>query len=124
MRKIKQKYEMTDLRKAANRIPFGLTKQDTIGLNDKPIGMLGGTGTGKIKINVTEKGIIKKQKQIKYGSSGATSGLSSSLAFTPVQGLELMNPEAAQQKIKEANLRYFGQQKINKITSTNNQNNQ
>ena len=42
------------------------------------------------------------------GSSGATSGLSSSLAFTPVQGIELINPEEAQKKVKEANDRYFG----------------
>lgn len=41
------------------------------------------------------------------GSSGATSGLSSSLAFTPVQGIELINPEEAQRKIKEANDKYF-----------------
>lgn len=30
-----------------------------------------------------------------YGSSGATSGLSSSLAFTPIQGIELVNPNQA-----------------------------
>ena len=32
-----------------------------------------------------------------YGSSGATSGLSSSLAFTPIQGIELANPNQAAQ---------------------------
>jgi len=41
------------------------------------------------------------------GSSGATSGLSSSIAFTPVQGIELENPETAQQKLKEISDRYF-----------------
>ncbi|XVF44029.1 hypothetical protein PTKIN_Ptkin02bG0087400 [Pterospermum kingtungense] len=33
-------------------------------------------------------------KEKNYGSSGATSGLTSSLAFTPVQGIELTNPQA------------------------------
>ena len=35
-------------------------------------------------------------KEKSYGSSGNTSGLSSSLAFTPVQGIELSNPHALQ----------------------------
>uniref|UniRef100_A0A0A9DRU1 Prp31 C-terminal domain-containing protein n=1 Tax=Arundo donax TaxID=35708 RepID=A0A0A9DRU1_ARUDO len=35
----------------------------------------------------------KKFKEKSYGSSGATSGLTSSLAFTPVQGIELSNPQ-------------------------------
>ena len=50
--------------------------------------------------------VSKKYKAI-TGSSGATSGLSSSLAFTPVQGLELENPEAKRRKIDEANAKWF-----------------
>ena len=34
---------------------------------------------------------MKKEK--KYGSSTSSSGLSSSVAFTPIQGIELVNPE-------------------------------
>lgn len=41
-------------------------------------------------------------------SSGATSGLSSSVAFTPIKGIELENPEAAMQRVNQANNRYFG----------------
>jgi len=48
--------------------------------------------------------IGKKHRQ--YGGSGATSGLSSSLAFTPVQGLELTNPDV--QKMKQTSDKYFG----------------
>ena len=33
-----------------------------------------------------------QKKMMNYGSGGATSGLSSSLAFTPIQGIELVNP--------------------------------
>ena len=67
-------------------------------------------------------------KALSAGSSGQTNGLSSSLAFTPVQGtlnscrrrlvhiphvgmlvgIELMNPHAQQQKIRDANTKFFG----------------
>jgi U4/U6 small nuclear ribonucleoprotein PRP31 len=40
-------------------------------------------------------------------SSGQTNGLSSSLVFTPVQGLELVNPNAAADRVKEANNKWF-----------------
>jgi U4/U6 small nuclear ribonucleoprotein PRP31 len=33
-----------------------------------------------------------QKKLMNYGSGGATNGLSSSLAFTPIQGIELANP--------------------------------
>ena len=47
-----------------------------------------------------------------YGSSGATSGLSSSLAFTPIQGIELVNPNQAQagdedRLLREGTASYF-----------------
>jgi U4/U6 small nuclear ribonucleoprotein PRP31 len=40
-------------------------------------------------------------------SSGASNGLAASLVFTPVQGLELVNPHAAAEKVKEANAKWF-----------------
>ena len=40
-------------------------------------------------------------------SSGQTNGLSSSLVFTPVQGLELVNPNAAAERVKAANNKWF-----------------
>jgi U4/U6 small nuclear ribonucleoprotein PRP31 len=49
----------------------------------------------------------RRLKAYGSGSSGGTSGLSSSLAFTPVQGIELENPEARAQKLKDLNRRYF-----------------
>lgn len=40
---------------------------------------------------------------------GTTSGLASSLAFTPVQGIELIDPTAAAERSKQAkNEKYFG----------------
>ena len=40
------------------------------------------------------------------GGSGATNGLASSLAFTPVQGIELVNPNANADS-KEGTETYF-----------------
>lgn len=46
-----------------------------------------------------------------YGSSGATSGLSSSLAFTPIQGIELVNPNQAAQsdRMRDGTESYFSE---------------
>jgi U4/U6 small nuclear ribonucleoprotein PRP31 len=46
-----------------------------------------------------------------YGSSGATSGLSSSLAFTPIQGIELANPNQATQddRMRDGTESYFSE---------------
>jgi len=54
----------------------------------------------------------KQQQQLKsYSGPGSSSmsGLASSLVFTPVQGLELSNPDAVkqQQKLKDAD-KWFG----------------
>ncbi|KAF8407938.1 hypothetical protein HHK36_007078 [Tetracentron sinense] len=61
-------------------------------------GMLGQAGNGKLRVSVGQSKlaakVAKKFKEKQYGSSGATSGLTSSLAFTPVQGIELTNPQA------------------------------
>lgn len=110
MRAIKQKYEMTELRKHLNRIPFGLDAQQEFRDTGKTLGMLGLTGGGKVRLSAQDKGILKRQKTKQFtGSSGATSGISSSLAFTPVQGLELkVLPDAAAQKLKDGSDKYFG----------------
>lgn len=60
--------------------------------------MLGQAGSGKLRVSAAQSKlaakVVKKFKEKRYGSSGATSGLTSSLAFTPVQGIELSNPQA------------------------------
>ncbi|KAL0030988.1 hypothetical protein WJX79_007092 [Trebouxia sp. C0005] len=100
-RKMKERYGLTDMRKAANRMNFNQAEEeyidgeDTIGL-----GTLGKEGSGRLRIQAQQqkqKLTAKSQKKFGkrlYGSAGgtATSGLSSSLAFTPVQGIELTNP--------------------------------
>ena len=55
-----------------------------------------------------EKKLSQKVRRVNMGGSGATSGLASSVAFTPVQGIELVNPELQKKRIREANESYFG----------------
>ena len=58
-------------------------------------------GGGRLRIERKEqKQAVKKRRlEGRYagGSSGATGGAASSLAFTPSQGIELANPAAAVQ---------------------------
>jgi U4/U6 small nuclear ribonucleoprotein PRP31 len=104
---------VTELRKAQNRMVFGQPEEEigfageeTIGL-----GMLGGS-TGKVRVHQADtrvKATVSKKYQNKtYGSSGQSSGLSSSVAFTPVKGIELENPDLQKKRVQEANDRYFG----------------
>ncbi|KAG2446240.1 hypothetical protein HXX76_000832 [Chlamydomonas incerta] len=118
LRKLKERYGLTDVRKAANRMMFNQAEEefvdgeDTIGL-----GVLGKEGNGRLRVVASQqkqKLSAKAQKKFKsrmYGSSGATSGLSSSLAFTPVQGIELENPQArfGEMDAKDGTQSYFSQ---------------
>ncbi|EFJ20298.1 hypothetical protein SELMODRAFT_150610 [Selaginella moellendorffii] len=98
LRKMKERYAMTDMRKLANRMSFNIPEESSLGDGlGEGYGMLGQAGSGKLRISAGPSKLstkVKKFKEKKYGSSGATSGLTSSLAFTPVQGIELSNPSA------------------------------
>ncbi|KAA8533133.1 hypothetical protein F0562_033334 [Nyssa sinensis] len=90
LRKIKERYAITDMRTLANRMQFGVPEESSLGDGlGEGYGMLGQAGSGKLCVSL---GTWFKEKH--YGSSGATSGLTSSLAFTPVQGIELSNPQS------------------------------
>lgn len=99
LRKKKERYAITDMRKLANRMQFGIPEESSLGDGlGEGYGMLGQAGSGKLRVSVVQSKLAakaaKKFKERQYGSSGATSGLTSSLAFTPVQGIELSNPQA------------------------------
>jgi hypothetical protein len=51
----------------------------------RSLGTLGQSGSGKLRLVKKEKKVAKRLKAISAGTSGATGGFSSSLAFTPVQ---------------------------------------
>lgn len=121
VRKLKERLVITDLRKQANRMNFGEIEDDAY-QNDLGFttGTMGRTGTGRIRtpqIDEKTKVRISKtlqknlQKQQTYGGSTTVkkqiAGTASSVAFTPLQGLEIVNPQAAEAKVNEANAKYF-----------------
>ena len=66
--------------------------------------------SGKVRVSAKEQKLAaeRNKKARSAGSSGGTNGLASSLAFTPVQGIELVNPNA-QRDAKEGTETYFSQ---------------
>jgi U4/U6 small nuclear ribonucleoprotein PRP31 len=116
VRKMKARYEVTEMRKQQNKMAFttneGEYGDSAMGFTS---GMVGSKDTGKIRAPVKkEVHTIKKPKKMSSSSSnlssGQTNGLSSSLVFTPVQGLELVNPNANIDKVRDANQKWFNSQ--------------
>lgn len=111
-RKEKERYGLSDVRAAANRAAFGVPEEEVYADDDVVgLGTLGGGGTGggKLRLAARSQGVrLSARQQKKFarrlggggpsGGSGlataAGSGLASSLAFTPVQGIELGDPAA------------------------------
>lgn len=120
VRRMKEKTAVTELRRQANRVQFGKIEED---LFQTEIGFSLGTqtkGSGKVRAAAVDKktqvSVSKRlqrslQGQVSYGGKstvrGATSGTASSVAFTPLQGLEIVNPHAAEKRVADANARYF-----------------
>ncbi|KAG7169339.1 U4/U6 small nuclear ribonucleoprotein Prp31-like [Homarus americanus] len=119
--KMKERMAVTDLRKAQNRMNFGEIEedayQDDLGYTR---GQLGKGGAGRIrKITVDEKTRVRLsktlQKEVQRQSSlgGQTTvrrqvaGTASSVAFTPLQGLEIVNPQAAENNSQSKANKYF-----------------
>ena len=101
LRLANERYKLTETRKAANRINFNQPEEEFID-GDEVIGLgvLGKEGSGRLRIVSKQQKMkltAKTAKKVKKysGTSGATSGLSSSLVFTPVQGMEFVNPQGA-----------------------------
>ncbi|OMO63211.1 hypothetical protein COLO4_32664 [Corchorus olitorius] len=101
LRKLKERYGITEMRKLTNRMQFGVAEESSLGDGyGEGYGMLGQAGSGKLRrVSVGRSKLAAKvankfKKQRNYGSSGFISGLTSSLAFTPLQGFELLNPQA------------------------------
>lgn len=109
-RKMKERMQMTDVRREINRQSFA-TADEEYGDNAMGLtaGRLGQEGSGNLRVvRKEQKQMAKKLKAASYSASKPPlSGLASSLAFTPVQGIELMNPEVAKARVKAANEKYF-----------------
>lgn len=89
---------MTDVRRLANRVKFG--EQEELHGNDlenEGFGMVGAEGSQRLRIQSKKtsnasnaaKRLLAKQKRRNSTNDAAALGLSTSLAFTPVQGMEL-----------------------------------
>lgn len=120
-RKEKELYAISEMQKLKNRMEFGVEEEEVMGYGESQgLGMLGqnhsGPGAGRIRAaqqNNRNRGKVSNRKAAllaQYGSSSglATAGTASSIAFTPVQGIELVDPNAAAARVKAANEKYFG----------------
>ncbi|WAQ96549.1 PRP31-like protein, partial [Mya arenaria] len=117
-RKMKERLGLSEMRKAANRMNFGEIEEDAyqedLGFS---LGTMGKSKTGRIRgpivdsktkarISKSLQQKIQKERQTWGGSTTVkkqVSGTASSVAFTPLQGLEIVNPQAAEKKAAEAN---------------------
>jgi U4/U6 small nuclear ribonucleoprotein PRP31 len=122
VRKQKERYAITEYRKQANRLNFAEIEddayQDDLGYTR---GTIGKKNTGGIRMpQIDEKTKVRisktlqKNLQRQHNVIGTTttikkhvSGTASSVAFTPLQGLEIHNPSAAEKMLSESNLKYF-----------------
>ena len=82
-------------------------------------GRLGQEGSSLRIVRKEQKQMSKKLKAASYAATNTHhSGLASSLAFTPVQGLELMNPEAATERVARANKKWFSDSGFSNLAGT------
>ena len=95
-RALKERYGITDMRKAANRVNFNEVEEE--GYDGEGLGLLGSSAgaaavAGRLRLAAKAAKLIKTDnKGGRFASTSGTSGTASSLAFTPIQGIELVNP--------------------------------
>jgi len=113
IRRLKERFEETDMMKQANRRAFSVESgeygDDSMGLT---LGMLDTKEGGAMRKTVEKRKMRQSntkasRKRAVQMSSGATDGLASSMVFTPVQGLELVNPDAQRERVRQANAKWF-----------------
>lgn len=101
MRSMKQRYQMTELRKQQNRIAFGKQELE-VNINDEMegMGMIGQDGQYRIRAPIIDsRSKAKVGKAMKHFTSfghnngTATSGLASTVVFGSDVGMQLINPE-------------------------------
>jgi len=111
MRKLAELYGASETRKAANRMAFGEAEAEAMTLDGESVGlgMLGQSGNVRLKDEKRVKLHPKNKLVAGNKSRNPTSGLATNIAFTPVQGIELSNPEvlAQRDKLKQINDKWF-----------------
>lgn len=85
LRKMKERYAISNMRKMANRMKFGVPEESYLGDGlGEGYGMLGQAGNGRLRLSGGQSKVaakVVKFKEKNHGSGGATSGLASNLAF-------------------------------------------
>lgn len=113
-RKAKEAYASTELSKLQNRVRFGEAEEETGAYDDvRGMGMIGGS-SGRVRADAGDartKAKMTKRSKERIGamkaSGSTTSGLATSLAFTPFQGIELVDPSKTRAKVEQANATWF-----------------
>ncbi|CAK9783880.1 putative Pre-mRNA splicing factor [Cutaneotrichosporon oleaginosum] len=116
-RKLKEEYATTELSKLRNRMEFGKAEEETL-VDDEFVGqgMIGAQGKvrglvadSKSRAKMSRANRLRTQLLGRAAASAdAGSGTSTSLSFTPVQGIEIVTPSlSAAQKVQAANDRWF-----------------
>lgn len=115
---------MSEMRKAQNRVQFGVAEEEILDGDEMVgLGMAGSTGveSGRVRASTGDKrkvgmskATVKRLRTMSGASSsggggGSAHGLSTSLVFTPVQGIELQTPQAADpsKRLEEINEGWF-----------------
>ena len=119
MRLLKEKFTESEMMKQANRRGFAVDTGEygddamgmTLGMLEKSkdssgnIRHMAGSVANKRKMRQANTKASRKRAQ--QMQAGQTNGLASSMVFTPVQGMELVNPDAMKDRVKEANQKWF-----------------
>jgi U4/U6 small nuclear ribonucleoprotein PRP31 len=111
-RKLKEKFRISEMQKQKNRMVFGGESQtdDYTGESFGMLGVAAGVGVQRVKAKTKARKVdpeaIAMRKRIKATTTN-TSGLASTISFTPLQGMELVNPRAAAEKAADSHQRYF-----------------
>ncbi|WFD33347.1 U4/U6-U5 snRNP complex subunit prp31 [Malassezia cuniculi] len=122
-RKFRELYGQTELGKMANRVEFGKAEEEASAFDETMgLGMVNTKASGRIravtadakskarmsKANKERLATLNRPLSLPSVPSSSTSGIQSSLSFTPVQGIELVDP-SRQRKVAEANAKWFSE---------------
>lgn len=108
-RKLKERFEVTDLAKLKNRVKFGEAQQEdeTMGVE---YGLLGNNDNGKIRVQAKDTQKLSKfaaLKQSRKTKKSVVNGMATSLILTASTGVELVDPNAIKEKMKDGTATYF-----------------
>lgn len=136
-RKFREMHGLTELRKMQNRVEFGKEEEEAGAFDETMgLGMINTKASGKIRAvsaNASSKAKLSKANKARLatlnrpslslhssGPGSSTSGTASSLSFTPVQGIELVDP-SRQKKADEANAKWFREGQFSLLPGTSGQ---